>query len=285
MKFKKADYLNSQVLKVNTKKNKLILDLSMSESKSFNLILFGDSGVGKATFINRLLTGEYTNKQLVAQGESQNLTFNTTFGLINFKILECTLSKETTLDGLESIIKNMDCCIIMHDQTNEVAEKVELLNKAIMKKLNFPTLVIYSKNDLCNFNQQSHIKHLMNYDSYFISKDIYQVDTPFIYLTKKLLCVRDLFLFERNLTFKKSIQQTHSEKEQSVSISAIPTDSITNATEKMSEELLIEFEKTKQQVEKTKQLQELKTIIAKLVDSGYSEEKIESISELIAQFK
>jgi GTP-binding nuclear protein Ran len=51
------------------------------------LILVGDGGVGKTTFVKRHVTGEFENKYIPTMGvQISELTFNTTNGSLIFTV-------------------------------------------------------------------------------------------------------------------------------------------------------------------------------------------------------
>ena len=53
----------------------------------FKLVMVGDGGVGKTTFVKRHLTGEFEKRYIATQGvEVTSITFYTTRGAIKFNI-------------------------------------------------------------------------------------------------------------------------------------------------------------------------------------------------------
>ena len=58
-----------------------------SNDKTFKLILVGDGGVGKTTYVKRHLTGDFEKKYVATLGvEVHPLKFRTTHGTITFNI-------------------------------------------------------------------------------------------------------------------------------------------------------------------------------------------------------
>ena len=57
---------------------------------TYKIVLIGDACTGKTTYINRLLTGEYTTKYIPTLGvEVHPLVFHTNYGQIIFNIWDC----------------------------------------------------------------------------------------------------------------------------------------------------------------------------------------------------
>lgn len=82
---------------------------------TFKLIILGDGGVGKSTFIRRHIcgdfeTGYYPNKNL----EIMPVLFNTSHGPVQF-ILWDTVGQEKTGELRQPYYLNSECAIIMFD--------------------------------------------------------------------------------------------------------------------------------------------------------------------------
>lgn len=74
----------------------------------FNLLIVGDKSVGKSTFINRHVTGEFTREYVPTDGlKKSRLAFTTNQGKIIFNVY----------DG--GYPAQVDCAIIMSDMTNK----------------------------------------------------------------------------------------------------------------------------------------------------------------------
>lgn len=73
---------------INLSADILFLSLQSEEIKAtFKLVLLGDGGVGKTTFVKRHLTGEFEKKYIATLGvEVHLLKFYTNFGTILFNV-------------------------------------------------------------------------------------------------------------------------------------------------------------------------------------------------------
>jgi GTP-binding nuclear protein Ran len=59
----------------------------MNSGPTFKIVLIGDGGCGKTTYINRLLSGEFEKRYLATLGvEVTPLPFHTSNGQITFSI-------------------------------------------------------------------------------------------------------------------------------------------------------------------------------------------------------
>ena len=65
----------------------LTFNLQADQAPEFKLILVGDGGVGKTTFVKRHLTGEFEKKYVATLGvEVHPLVFHTNRGPIKFNV-------------------------------------------------------------------------------------------------------------------------------------------------------------------------------------------------------
>lgn len=85
------------------------------DTPEFKLILVGDGGVGKTTFVKRHLTGEFEKKYVATLGvEVHPLLFHTNRGPIKFNVWD-TAGQEVSMDGsFASCFCSCHECILLH---------------------------------------------------------------------------------------------------------------------------------------------------------------------------
>lgn len=145
----------------------------MSSSNTFKIILLGDSGVGKTTFINRHLCGEFNNTDVK---ENTTLSFMTNVGKVTFEISDNNNPND-----------KYDASILMFDVANK--SSYDNLKHLLIK--NLLTVVCGNKVDLRDREVKPrdiffHIKHNLQYYDLSV-KSNYNYDKPFIYLCKQLV--------------------------------------------------------------------------------------------------
>ena len=86
---------------------------------TFKLILVGDGGTGKTTFVKRHLTGEFEKKYIATIGvEVHPLTFHTNRGKICFNVWD-TAGQERFRSLIPSYIRDSSVAVIVYDVTNK----------------------------------------------------------------------------------------------------------------------------------------------------------------------
>ena len=91
--------------------------------QKFKIVLVGDGGVGKTTYIKRHLTGDFTKKYIATLGvEVHPLKFNTNHGWIGLNMWDC--AGQEKFGGLrEGYYVSSDALIVMFDLTSLVTFK------------------------------------------------------------------------------------------------------------------------------------------------------------------
>ncbi|KAG9020469.1 GTP-binding nuclear protein gsp1/Ran, partial [Tulasnella sp. UAMH 9824] len=90
---------------------------------TYKLVLVGDGGVGKTTFVKRHLTGEFEKKYIATLGvEVHPLDFSTNYGNIRFNVWD-TAGQERFGGLRDGFYINGQCAIIMFDVTSRMTYK------------------------------------------------------------------------------------------------------------------------------------------------------------------
>ena len=168
----------------------------------FKLVLVGDGGVGKTTFVKRHLTGEFEKKYIATQGvEVSSLVFFTNYGPIKFNIWD-TAGQEK-LGGLrEGYYIGADCAIAMFDVTSRVTYKnVPKWYKDLTRICeNIPMVLVGNKVDAKDRKvkgSQISFHRKRNLQYYDVSaKSNYQFEKPFLFLMRRLVNDVNLVLVE-----------------------------------------------------------------------------------------
>lgn len=167
---------------------------------TFKLILVGDGGTGKTTFVKRHLTGEFEKKYIATIGvEVHPLTFHTNRGKICFNVWD-TAGQEKFGGLRDGYYIQGNCAIIMFDVTSRQTYKnVPNWHRDIVRVCeNIPIVLVGNKVDVMEravkakqitFHRK---KNLQYYD--VSAKSNYNFEKPFLWLAKKLAN-------DNNLTF------------------------------------------------------------------------------------
>ncbi len=167
------------------------------------LVLVGDGGVGKTTFVKRHKTGEFEKKYIATIGvEVHPMEFTTNRGKVKFNVWD-TAGQEK-LGGLrDGYYIDAHCAIIMFDVTSRITYKnVPIWYKDIVRICgeNIPIVLVGNKVD--DKNRKVKAKQILFARKHGIqyfdisAKSNYQFEKPFIYLLKKLTGDPNLVLAE-----------------------------------------------------------------------------------------
>lgn len=168
----------------------------------FKLVLVGDGGIGKTTFVKRHMTGEFEKKYIATLGvEVHPITFYTNHGKIKFNVWD-TAGQEK-LGGLrDGYYIGANCAIIMFDVTSRITySNVPKWYKDMIRVCeNIPIVLIGNKVDVKD--RKVRAKHIIfhrkkNLQYYDISaKSNYQYEKPFVWLLRRLTNDPGLVLVE-----------------------------------------------------------------------------------------
>jgi len=163
-----------------------------NESVSFKLVLVGDGGVGKTTFVKRHLTGEFEKKYVATLGvEVHPLAFTTNRGPITFNVWD-TAGQEKFGGLRDGYYIQGQCAIIMFDVTSRITYKnVPTWHKDLVRVCeNIPIVLCGNKVDIKDRKVKAKAitfhrkKNLQYYD--ISAKSNYNFEKPFLWLARKL---------------------------------------------------------------------------------------------------
>jgi len=164
-----------------------------SNAPRFKLILVGDGGVGKTTFVKRHLSGEFEKRYIATLGvEVHPLTFFTNLGQV---IYDCwdTAGQEKFGGLRDGYYINGQAAIIMFDVTSRVSYKnVPIWHRDLTRVCDdIPIVLCGNKVDVKDRKvtpkQISFQRKKANIQYYDISaKSNYNFEKPFLWITKKL---------------------------------------------------------------------------------------------------
>ena len=160
---------------------------------TFKLVLIGDGGVGKTTFVKRHLTGEFIKPYVPTKGaEVSPNDFYTTHGLIRLEIWD-TAGQEKFGNLRDCYYIGAQCAIIMFDLTSRTTyQNVPKWHKDLTKICEkIPIVLVGNKVDVkdrklkarqINYHRK---KNLQYYD--ISAKSNYQYEKPFLWILRKLV--------------------------------------------------------------------------------------------------
>ncbi|EQB59016.1 hypothetical protein CGLO_00663 [Colletotrichum gloeosporioides Cg-14] len=163
------------------------------QTPTFKLVLVGDGGTGKTTFVKRHLTGEFEKKYMATLGvEVHPLGFTTNFGQIQFDVWD-TAGQEKFGGLRDGYYINGQCGIIMFDVTSRITYKnVPNWHRDLVRVCeNIPIVLCGNKVDVkerkvkaktITFHRK---KNLQYYD--ISAKSNYNFEKPFLWLARKLV--------------------------------------------------------------------------------------------------
>ncbi|EHH21331.1 hypothetical protein EGK_04363 [Macaca mulatta] len=159
----------------------------------FKLVLVGDGGTGKTTFVKRHLTGEFEKKYVATLGvEVHPLVFHTNRGPIKFNVWD-TAGQEKFGGLRDGYYIQAQCAIIMFDVTSRVTYKnVPNWHRDLVRVCeNIPIVLCGNKVDIKDRKVKAKSivfhrkKNLQYYD--ISAKSDYNFEKPFLWLARKLI--------------------------------------------------------------------------------------------------
>jgi len=159
---------------------------------TFKLVLVGDGGVGKTTFVKRHMTGEFEKKYVATLGvEVHPLAFTTNRGPITFTVWD-TAGQEKFGGLRDGYYIQGQCAIVMFDVTSRITYKnVPTWHKDLVRVCeNIPIVLCGNKVDIKDRKVKAKAitfhrkKNLQYYD--ISAKSNYNFEKPFLWLARKL---------------------------------------------------------------------------------------------------
>ncbi len=167
---------------------------------TFKIVLVGDGGTGKSTFVKRHKTGEFEKKYVATLGvEVHPLDFHTNYGVVRFNIWD-TAGQEKFGGMRDGYYICSDGAIVMFDVTNRLsyknAEKWYNDITEIKSLANIPIILCGNKVDIAQRQvKPKHIqlhreKGILYYD--LSAKSNFNFEKPFLALARNLTGHEDL---------------------------------------------------------------------------------------------
>merc|ERR1712127_1153302 len=179
-----------------------MVDNQQVQIPEFKLVLVGDGGTGKTTFVKRHLTGEFEKKYIATLGvEVHPMPFYTSHGQIKFNVWD-TAGQEK-LGGLrDGYYIGGNCGIIMFDVCSRITySNVPKWYKDLTRVCEaIPIVLVGNKVDVrdrkvkakqITFHRK---KNLQYYD--ISAKSNYQFEKPFVWLLRRMVNDANLTLVE-----------------------------------------------------------------------------------------
>jgi len=170
---------------------------------TFKLVLIGDGGVGKTTFVKRHLSGEFEKKYVPTMGVKVHpLNFFTNYGELRFDVWD-TAGQERFGGLRDGYYIQAQAAIIMFDVTSRVTYKSVLnWHRDIERVLDrVPTVLVGNKCDVKDRRVRAkHItfhrkKHIQYFD--ISAKSNFNFDKPFLWIARALVGKPDLRFVEQ----------------------------------------------------------------------------------------
>mmetsp|Transcript_4122 Transcript_4122/g.6379 ORF Transcript_4122/g.6379 Transcript_4122/m.6379 type:complete len:213 (+) Transcript_4122:56-694(+) len=164
----------------------------MAQVPEFKLILVGDGGVGKTTFVKRHLTGEFEKRYVATLGvEVHPLKFHTNLGEIIFNVWD-TAGQEKFGGLRDGYYIQGQCAIIMFDVTSRITYRsVPNWHRDLTRVCeNIPIVLCGNKVDIKDRKVKAkqitfHRKKNLQYFE-ISAKGNYNFERPFLWLARKL---------------------------------------------------------------------------------------------------
>ncbi|UJR14204.1 hypothetical protein I4U23_001197 [Adineta vaga] len=184
----------------------------------FKLVLVGDGGVGKTTFVKRHLTGEFEKKYEATIGVNVHpLDFSTNFGRIIFNVWD-TAGQEKFGGLRDGYYIGGQCAIIMFDVTSRITYRnVPNWHKDLVRVCEqIPIVLCGNKVDVKDRKLKArsitfHRKANMQYYE-MSARSNYNFEKPFLWIARKLAGRDDLHFVVATAMLQPDFIMTDEEK-------------------------------------------------------------------------
>eukprot|EP00042_Codosiga_hollandica_P035456 m.263182 g.263182 ORF g.263182 m.263182 type:complete len:215 (-) comp54634_c0_seq8:127-771(-) len=166
----------------------------------YKLILVGEAGIGKSTFVQRHLTGVFEREHRVAPGFTiYPLVFHTNMGVIHFEAWD-SAGQEKFGALQDGFFQGSQCAILMFDVTNRASYKSVPIWYNTIRELCGEIPIVLCGNKVDERDRRVKPKSITfhrkrNLQYYDISaKTNYNYEKPFLWLARRLLGTPQLAL-------------------------------------------------------------------------------------------
>jgi GTP-binding nuclear protein Ran len=165
----------------------------MAQPRRFKVLLLGDGGVGKTTFLNRLVTGEFIPHYIATMGVSvAPLPIQTTKGQIILNIWD-TAGQEKFSQHRATYYNDADAAIVFFDTTSKLSYRnaANWCQEILAARPDILLVLCGNKVDVRGrvvMPQDIQLHRQLGCQYYDLSaKSNYNYDKPFLYIVRQLL--------------------------------------------------------------------------------------------------
>ncbi len=175
----------------------------------YKIVLIGDSGIGKTTYMKRLCTGEFEKKYVpTVRYELHTLEFNTNYGKVCFDVRDFS-GQEKLVESRDDHYQEAHGVIFMFDvtSTQTYMNMLKWVNSFFKFKTKTPVVLCGNKVDIKERKVKFRQIHLHTLLGYMLEKNVYYYDLsaksnynfeePFLRLLREITGKEDLILWDK----------------------------------------------------------------------------------------
>lgn len=188
-----TDRVNEIIRKSESSMDNLVTIKAVCEPKKFKIVIVGDSGVGKTSFINKYIGKSFTKTHVPTNGANINMiSIETSLGAVELDVWD-TAGHDKFIYARQGYYDMADAVIIMFDISDKIsyANSIRYYNDILNISPNVIAVICGNKVDLSNRSLRSSditLHEIIGCQYYDISiKSNYNYDKIFAYLVQKLL--------------------------------------------------------------------------------------------------